>query len=205
MSNVIGAMKLVATSEPIDFSWYADIGDAVTAVVRKELEENPPRLDFPVGWDFGDDPSDGRSGPPPSDPVTLYLDLPFAESVDERVRYSCSLEDVVDDLIEGHVGWSSGKIEDEDGRRICARVAARLRELADKLDSACSGAAAELRMSNGPKVTITPESVRNPPKAVVVTPPSVEKPRKPAVEPADKKDERPPQTTQDSIRRLLGP
>ena len=45
-------------------------------------------------------------------------------------------------------------------------------------------------MSNGPKVTITPESVRNPPKPVVVVPPSVEKPRKPAVEPG-KKDEPP--------------
>ena len=41
-------------------------------------------------------------------------------------------------------------------------------------------------MSNGPKVTITPESVRNPPPPVVVVPPSVEKPRKPAVEPGEK-------------------
>jgi hypothetical protein len=47
-------------------------------------------------------------------------------------------------------------------------------------------------MSNGPKVTITPESVRNPPKTVVVTPESVEKPRKPAVEPVKKDEPAPP-------------
>ena len=45
--------------------------------------------------------------------------------------------------------------------------------------------AAELNMSNGPKV-ITPESVKKPPKPVVVTPPSVEKPPKPVIEPAEK-------------------
>jgi hypothetical protein len=40
-------------------------------------------------------------------------------------------------------------------------------------------------MSNGPKI-ITPESVRNPPKPVVVTPPSV-KPPKPVIEPPSEK------------------
>ncbi len=136
----LGTMKLVPTSSLIDFSFYKEVGGILTDVVRNELERKPPRLDFPIAWDFGEHPSDGRSGPPPSDPAMLYLELPFANSDDESVCFSVSLEDVIDDLIDGSMSHVSKKVEDAKAQIICARLAARLRELANKLDNACSKA-----------------------------------------------------------------
>jgi hypothetical protein len=140
-----GTMQWVPTSALIDFStwslaaWLPDgrrkIVEQFTEVVREEFEKNPPYLDFPILWESCD-AGDGRHGPSPSDPVTLYLDLPLGQFDGNNVCYSCSLEDVVDDLIDSLV-VASGRVEDAKSRAICAKVAARLRELADKLDTVC--------------------------------------------------------------------
>lgn len=92
----------------------------VNNVLREELRKHPPELWFPCGWIT----NDGVGGKCPDDLATLYVTLSLGANIDENVCWSISLEDVVDDLIE-----LSGN---EDG--ICSKVAARLRELANKLD-----------------------------------------------------------------------
>lgn len=131
-----GCMKFVPTSEPIDL---IDFGDCMgTEELRELLNEYPPRLDFPITFDFGNKPSDGRSGPPVFDPATLYLELPFAEGYpDGRVNFSCSLEDVIDDFIEGNINHVTKKITSASSKVLCAKLSTRLRELANKLDNVC--------------------------------------------------------------------
>jgi hypothetical protein len=62
----------------------------------------------------------------------LAISLPLGEPGDYGVDYSCSFEAVVDELIETMLDPG------QDSPEICAEVAARLRELADKLDKASS-------------------------------------------------------------------
>lgn len=150
MSDPPNEMKRVRSSNEIDlrsWEWFetddpnglrdlvaAGFAANVTNVLRKVFDEHPPQLDFPVMW--GPD-SDGWGGKCPDDPVTLYVSLPLGEEEDDCVIYACSLEGAVDDLIDGHITPSTGKITDDEGQVIMRKVAARLRELADKLDNAC--------------------------------------------------------------------
>ena len=89
------------------------------------LEEYPPHLWFPVMWCDGD----GVGGKCPDDAATLYLGLHLGAS-DNSVCWSISLEDIVDDMIE-----DSTPVDDP---KPFIKLAARLRELADKLDKAAS-------------------------------------------------------------------
>ena len=89
----------------------------ITRVLRKQFDDDPPLLEF------ADDNKNFAN-----DPALLSVILPLAEcgSDDGGVVYLCSLEGPVDYLI-----WGTNKAT-------CAKVAARLRELADKLDRAHS-------------------------------------------------------------------
>jgi hypothetical protein len=111
------------------------LASMVTATLRKHFEENPPSLSLPSGW--GD--HDGMDGPCPDDPLTIYVTLQLAKH-DDGVTYASSLEAAIDDAIElqSYEGVGGVKVEDEEGRQVCARIATRLRELADKLDAACA-------------------------------------------------------------------
>jgi hypothetical protein len=108
------------------------LASMATATLRKHFEQNPPSLSVPSGW--GD--HDGMGGPRPDDPLTIHVNLQLANH-DDGVTYACSLEAAIDDVIELQ-SYDGVKVEDEDGRQVCARIAARLRELADKLDAACA-------------------------------------------------------------------
>src|SRR5215467_11719212 len=96
-SAAMAKMKWVKTTQPIDLSTWGLVDDP-TDVLRDEFAKGPPDLSFPLEWAFGNDPSDGRGGPPPTDPAMLYVDLPLAASSDSICSYSCSLEDAIDDL-----------------------------------------------------------------------------------------------------------
>jgi hypothetical protein len=140
----INQLKHVETSNPIDLAtWGAftltpKLGRKITELIQTEFNRSPPTLSFPFGWATGDRPGDGGHGPPPDDPVMLYVDLPLGANEGGCV-YACSLEAVVDDLIELHEsGGKGGKIEGVDACEMAGKVATRLRELADKLDAACA-------------------------------------------------------------------
>jgi hypothetical protein len=136
----LGSMALVPTSPDIEF-WTLD--EHTTEAVREALERSPPRLSLPIIWDGAERPSDGRYGPAVADPLTIYLDLPFGANEDDEVHYACTLEELVDYMIDAHREGDvpEGTVSDPEAQEICARVSARLRELADKIDAACQSAA----------------------------------------------------------------
>lgn len=106
----------------------------ITEVLRAQFEEDPPILHLPFMWS---DRSDGMGGPKVDDPAMLHLNIQLGAGED-GVTYACSLEDVVDDMINDLVNRGTKKVEDTEGQEICVRIAIRLRELADKLNAACA-------------------------------------------------------------------
>jgi hypothetical protein len=129
-------MEPVKTSKPIDLTtWYYGQCNAVemTEIMRNQLLADPPRLSFPYLWAPD---GDGHRGPAPTDPVMIYVALPLAAETDEHCCFACSLEELIDDVIDAHKNFDDGKIRDSEGRFVVARIAERLRELADKLDQA---------------------------------------------------------------------
>ncbi len=91
-------------------------------------------VDFPVGWDFGDDPSDGRDGKPPEDPMEMRVKLPIGGQEFEEPEWSFNLREIVEQLIDSHKGGLSGKIDSSS--RGVIRIRDGLRELADMIDAA---------------------------------------------------------------------
>jgi hypothetical protein len=70
----------------------AVIGAVVTPIIREQFEEDHPRIGLPFYWST----SDGFSGPPVENPLTLYMHLPLGKN-EESVVYSTTLAAVIDD------------------------------------------------------------------------------------------------------------
>jgi len=98
------------------------IARRVNDVVKAELKDEPPHLSFD---------EDNK------DPTTMLLMLPLGENDGSPCMFNCTLESVVDYTIDGNVAGNSDKIEDEEGVKLVHNIAARLRQLADKLEAAC--------------------------------------------------------------------
>src|SRR5262252_3203356 len=129
-------MKFVEANEKVDLtSWGITdmIGAAfwrqVSETIQQQLIDTPPRLDLPFYWRE----NDGRKGPCPADPLTLYLTLPLGIDEDAEVNFQVSFEAVIDDTIDSLTNLE-GK-SDKDGTAHLQQLARRLREMADKLDS----------------------------------------------------------------------
>jgi hypothetical protein len=126
--------------------WYkGKLGEHFTYALRAAFADQPPDIHLPITWDFGEaeNRNDGHGGDIPNDPLMLYVSLPLGadDGNGNEVIYGLSLEAVVDELIDGHTAGDSNKIvDDEEQRSILVRVAARLRELADKIDTALAAA-----------------------------------------------------------------
>lgn len=129
----------VAHGEKIDLTTWgfgalesvaAAITLAATEAIRDTFEEDPPYIYFPIEW--GD--NDGINGPRIIDPATLYVSMPLG-ATEEHVIWSVSLESAVDSLIEINEAGRDGPLREE-GSEAATKLAARLRELATKLDDA---------------------------------------------------------------------
>ena len=146
--NLLGDMTILPHSNQLCVDIFDGTSDAieqlnsaVTDELRERFRENPPRLSLPIIWDFEikyDDGSigkgaDGHGGPPVDDPLTLYLRLPLADEED-GVVFKCSLEEVIDDLIDSCISPTTHTVVEASGQVTCRRVAARLRELAEHLE-----------------------------------------------------------------------
>ena len=137
-----GRMTWVKHTNPIDITtWtWGDVDPTVNTVhgmneiLREQFEESPPDITFPFHWSDHND--DGYNGPAVSDPVMIYVGFPLGPN-EEPCVYAASLEEVVDDTIEGKMNPQTKIVEDLAGQEICRKIAARLRELAVKLEKAC--------------------------------------------------------------------
>ena len=97
-----------------------------TLAPTSKRTETPPRLVFPCSW-F---PEDGIGGKCPEDVATLHVEIPIGAG-DENPTWSISLEAAVDELI-----WHNTEFGNDVRGGACVKLAARLRELADKLETA---------------------------------------------------------------------
>lgn len=106
--------------------------------LREQFEEEPPFVTLPFLWASGPKPSDGYGGPAPTDPLMLYVSLPLADDAEtiDPCCFALPLEAAIDDVIDGFENPSTHRVEEEEGREVCLKIAARLRALADKLDAA---------------------------------------------------------------------
>jgi hypothetical protein len=120
-----------------DDSWRdifaAGFAVQINKILRKEFRKHPPTIDLPFMWRDGD----GLGGKCPDDPAMLYVCLPLGADVDSSPYWAISLESVVDDFIDGIVSRDTLKIEGDE-KETAHLLAARLRELAQKLDDACA-------------------------------------------------------------------
>jgi hypothetical protein len=108
------------------------LAERTSAALRERFEQEKPWLTIAANVDG----HDGLGGPPLSDPLTLDLLLSL-QTDGEFCYFRCTLEDLIDELINDYVNPITKKVEAEDGQSICIAAAARLRELADKLDEVC--------------------------------------------------------------------
>jgi len=132
MSRAFDEMTRVWHSDPIDLTEWDFFGDEnpwrdllvtgfavhVNKILRQEFQDRPPKLFFPFSFRDGD----GFGGKCPDDFATVYVSLPLGATSDECVCWSISLEAAVDDMLQ-----TSNPDAPFD------KIAARLRELADKL------------------------------------------------------------------------
>lgn len=82
---------------------------------------------LPVQWGS----EDGQGGPPPDDPLTVYVEIGLDD--EDRATHSFSIRDLVEHVIE--LRAVEDRIEDDDGRQIAIRLRDALRETANRLDA----------------------------------------------------------------------
>lgn len=106
---------------------------AVAEVLELATKENV-HVSFPVEWDFGDEPSDGRNGPPPADAMELRISIPIGGASCEEPEWSVSLRDVVRETIDHHRAGKRRTVSRD--CRGMIRMRDGLRALADMIDGA---------------------------------------------------------------------
>src|SRR5262245_299268 len=110
-------LKLTRDKRSVGFGfaeWELDASDLNDAImeaidkivaegVRIAVDEYECHAWFPIEWVFGEYKQDGVGGPPPSDPMTIYVELPLGMDDDESPRWTFTLTALVDQAIEGMV------------------------------------------------------------------------------------------------------
>jgi hypothetical protein len=124
---------------PIAMGVLALAAAIITRKLRAEFRLQPPDITMPITWSKSGD--DGIGGPPPDDPLTLYLGLPMGESGSDgdACYWAVSFKDVAWDVVNDHIAGKEGQewINDE-GRDKIKLVAKHLRELAEEMEDACA-------------------------------------------------------------------
>ena len=126
----------VAPFEDFDFD-LEGIGALIYWTINERLEQHlaeyPPRLSLPVRWGTE---HDGNNGPPVTDPLTIYLHLPFDDKRDGTCLWAFPLMELMDEELFDH-GVGPEDWCDEDGDNITPRaklVIEALRALADRIE-----------------------------------------------------------------------
>ena len=90
---------------------------------------------MPIEWNFGDDPSDGMGGEPPSDAGTIRVrnwheeQGCYGESIHET-----TISKLIDGVIDGHIEWG-GKIRDGEAVAIMYSIKKALQAAIDSIDA----------------------------------------------------------------------
>jgi hypothetical protein len=127
---------VVAPFEDFDFD-LDGIGALIYQTINERLEQHlaeyPPRLSLPVRWGTE---HDGNDGPPVSDPLTIYLHLPFDDKRDGTCLWTFPLTELMDEELFDHgIGPEDWCDEDWDDMTPRAKlVIDALRALADKIE-----------------------------------------------------------------------
>jgi hypothetical protein len=104
----------------------------VSEVLTKTFKDHPPEISFPFVYRVSG--GDGRGGAAVKDPAMVYVELPLGSDKYEMCCFACSLEGAVDDALE----YLRDHPDKEDkARDVCQKIAARLHELAVKLEKSC--------------------------------------------------------------------
>ncbi len=102
------------------------VGDTVASAITVQLRETPPDAYMPVLWSG----SDGLGGRGVDDPGTIYFGIPLTPHDFEYIHYSITLTELIDDVIE------FDDYHDDERATSLIKLAAHLREQADRLDAA---------------------------------------------------------------------
>lgn len=102
------------------------VDDEINETLDEFLSKNEPDVTLPFEWSPWD--TDGFGGPPVSDPLTIHF------SIDDNALWSTTLEDILIEVVDGHVNPQKLLVEADEGKTVLRSMSARLRELADFLD-----------------------------------------------------------------------
>ncbi len=131
-------LSLLAHSPKIDLSKCFDAPrnhKQVGKFIAELLEEEPPTLTFAKIWEaFGGGNTDGFGGPKTSDPLTIYLTLPFAKTQDENVLYSVSLKHMVYECVALARDGNNRLMKAREIQKALADLLALMGELLDEVE-----------------------------------------------------------------------
>jgi len=89
---------------------------------------------MPVEWNFGENPSDGRGGEPPSDAGMIRVWNSDEESESfEEVVHETTIQELIDYAIEGHIS-RDGKVYDSEAVQIMLSIKQALQKAIDTID-----------------------------------------------------------------------
>jgi hypothetical protein len=104
-------------------------GEVLDLALKNDVE-----VSFPAEWDFGDEPCNGRDGPPPGDPMTIRIALPVGGWEDEPPEWECNLRDVIAQAVASNMHMVDGHIVKDHRGMVAIRDG--LRALAQTIDDA---------------------------------------------------------------------
>ncbi len=112
------------------------VKEEAARLLQVTMEDNDTRAMMPIGYAVGRSPEDGLSGPPTTDPLTIYLMTAMSSDSDQVPAFSFSLSDCIDDLISLHgADDDQHGCADEQSAPVFIAVRNALREQVNRLDT----------------------------------------------------------------------
>jgi hypothetical protein len=126
-------MALLEIAGKLDVSKVAlkAAGEVLDLALKNDVE-----VSFPAEWDFGDEPCNGRHGPPPGDPMTIRIALPVGGWEDEPPEWECNLRDVIAQAIDSNRNLAGEDRKIVKDHRGMVAIRDGLRALAQMIDDA---------------------------------------------------------------------
>lgn len=121
--------------EEFKASMQKGIRDAASEALTIAVTEYPCEVWFPHTWNVPPAPQDGINGPPPSDPMTIYVMLPLGPTEGTGPTWGFSLRDLLQNLIDDRT-TRDGALPLTDETRCVAQIRDELLEIVARIDVA---------------------------------------------------------------------